>query len=110
MDIVTVLVPQAKLADVGRLPARHALVDLERAWLVVGVQQAFPGADVRLDLVLAMAEHLLPSRRVDDGACFQIPVPDALLCTREGQSEPLLAFPQRQAGARPVGDVAHNDL
>ena len=52
---------------------------------VVGMQQPLPGADVRLDLVVGVAEHLLPPRRVDDGAGLEVPVPDAFLGAGERQ-------------------------
>ena len=58
VDVVAVLVPQAELALVGRRPARDALVELVGARPVVGMEQPLPGADVRLDLVVGVAEHL----------------------------------------------------
>ena len=69
------------------------------------MQQAFPGADVRLDLVLGVAEHLLPLRRVHDRAGLEVPVPDAFLRAGEGQREPLLALAQRRLGALALGQV-----
>ena len=66
VNVMTVLVPEAEFGLVGRLAARHALVRLVRDRPVVGMHQALPGADVRLDLVVVVAEHLLPARRVDD--------------------------------------------
>ena len=73
------------------------------------MQQPLPGADVRLDLVLGVAEHLLPSRRIHDRAGFEIPVPDAFLGSGEGQREPLLAFAQRRFGAFALGDLANRE-
>ena len=63
---------------------------------IVGMEETFPGADVRLHFVVRVAEHLLPAGGVDDGAGLEIPVPDALLRTGEREREPLLALAQRR--------------
>ena len=53
VDVVAVLVPQPELAFVGALAARaRSSFSSIGARLVVGMQQALPGADVRLDLVV----------------------------------------------------------
>jgi hypothetical protein len=49
------------------------------------VQQPLEGADVRLDLVILVAEHLLPARRVHDIPGHEIPVPHAFLGAGEGE-------------------------
>ena len=72
---------------------------------VVGMQQPLPGADVRLDLVVGVAEHLLPSRRVHDVAGVEVPVPHAFLRAGEGQRQPLFALAQRRLGALALGEV-----
>ena len=110
VDVVAVLVAQPELALVGPLAAPHALVQLQRQRLVVRVQQALPGADVRLDLVVGVAEHLLPARRVDDRVGFEIPVPDAFLRAGERQRQPFLALAQGGLDAPPLRDVAHDEL
>ena len=69
------------------------------------MEQPLPRADVRLDLVVGVAEHLFPPWRVHDGAGFEIPVPDAFLCSGEGQREPFLAFAQRRFGALTLGEI-----
>ena len=68
LDVVAVLVAEPELALVRERAARDAVVDLLRPWHVVGVEQPFPRADVRFDLVVGVAEHLLPARRVHDVA------------------------------------------
>ena len=105
VHVVTILVPEAKLTFVGLRSASDALVQLIGARHVVGMQQALPRADVRFDLVVGVAEHFLPSRRVHDGAGLEVPVPDAFLCAGECQREPLLALTQGRLGAFPFGDV-----
>ena len=69
------------------------------------MQQTLPGADVRLDLVVGVAEHLFPARRVDDGAGFEAPVPDAFLGAGERQPQPFFALAQRGLRALALGDV-----
>ena len=102
---MAVLVAQPELAFVGRGAPREALVQLVGALPVVGMQQPLPRADVRLDFVVGVPEHLLPARRVHDRAGFEVPVPDALLRARERQPKPLFALAQRRLGALAVGDV-----
>ena len=69
------------------------------------MQQPFPRADVRFDLVVGVAEHLLPARRVHDRAGFEVPVPDAFLRAGERQRQPLFALAQRRLGPLALGDV-----
>ena len=107
LDVVAVLVEEPELALVRVRAARDALVDLLRPRHVVGVQQPFPRADVRFDLVVGVAEHLLPARRVHDVAGHEVPVPDAFLRAGKGQRQPLFAFAQRGVGALALGDLAH---
>ena len=57
------------------------------------------------DLVIAVAQHLLPSRRIDDGIGLEIPVPDALLRSRERQRQAFLALAQGLFGSLFLGDV-----
>ena len=109
LDVVTVLVQQAELAFVGERAATDAVVELLRARHVLGMQQPFPGADVRLDLVLGVAEHLLPARRIDDVARQQVPVPDAFLRSGERERQALLAFAQGGLGALALGDLPHRE-
>ncbi len=112
VDVVTVLVAQAELAFVGRALAAATLsFSGRRAALSSGMKQPLPGADVRLDLLVGVTEHLLPSRRVHDGAGFEVPVPHAFLRAGEGEPEALLALAQRGLGA-PTGSVTSwsNDL
>ncbi len=107
LDVVAVLVAEPELALVGARAARDALVDFLRPRQVVGVEQPFPRADVRLDLVVGVAEHLFPARRVHDVAGHQVPVPDAFLRAGKGQRQPLFAFAQRRVGTFALGDLAH---
>ena len=74
------------------------------------MEQPLPRADVRLDFVVGVAEHLLPARRVHDGAGLEVPVPDAFLRAGERQRQPLFALAQRRLGALALGDVPHDDL
>ena len=105
VDVVAVLVPQPELRLVGRpRRARRSRAPGRRA-TVVGMDQPLPRADVRLDLVLGVAEHLLPARRVHDGAGLQVPVPDAFLRADERQRQPLFALAQRRFGPLPLGDI-----
>jgi hypothetical protein len=107
---VTVLVSQSKLAFVRALAPGDAFVDLLRARHVLGMEKSLPGADVRLDLVVGIAEHLFPARRVDDGAGLEVPVPYAFLCAHECQRESLFALAQRGFGSFALGNVAKNQL
>src|SRR5712671_4991242 len=102
---MTFFMPEAKLALVGPCAAHDAFVDLTSAGFVVGMEQALPGADVWLDLVIGVPEHLLPSRRVHHVACLQVPIPYAFLRTGEGQAEPFFAFMQRGFGPPALCDV-----
>ncbi len=106
LDVVAVLVAEPELALVGARAARDAVVDLLRPWHVVGVEQPFPRADVRFDLVVGVAEHLFPARRVHDVAGDEVPVPDAFLGAGKRQRQPLFAFAQRRVGALALGDLA----
>ena len=92
VDVVTVLVPESELPFVGLAALRQALAQLVGAGLVVGMQQTLPGADVRFDFVLGVAEHLLPSRRVHDRAGLEVPVPHAFLSAGKRQREPLFVL------------------
>ena len=99
VDVVAVLVPEPELALVDRIAALDAFVQQARARHVVGMQQPLPCADVRLDLVFGVAEHLLPARRIHDGARLEVPVPHAFLRADEGEPQPFLALAQRRLGA-----------
>ena len=56
------LVAKAELPFVRLCATRQALGEIVGAGPILGVQQPLPCADVRLDLVLGVAEHLLPPR------------------------------------------------
>ena len=105
LDVVAILVAEPELALICACAARDALADILRPSHVVGVQQAFPRADMRLDLVIGIAEHLFPARRVDDVAGDEIPVPDPFLGACERQRQALLAFAQRRVGAFAFRDL-----
>ncbi len=62
VDVSAVLVPETELRLVRGFAARHAVVGLVSQRPVVGMDQTLPRADVRLDLVLGVAEHLRPPR------------------------------------------------
>src|SRR5256885_408373 len=96
VNMVTALVPKSKFPFVRLAAAPDALVQLVRAAPVVGMEQSLPCANVRLDVLLVISEHLFPTRRVDDGAGLQIPIPHPLACSGEGKREALLAFTQRR--------------
>ena len=72
---------------------------------VVWMDQAFPGADVRLDLVGLVAEHVDPARRVEHRSRFEVPVPDAFLGAGERESEPFFALAERRLGQFPLGQI-----
>ena len=91
---MAVLVPQPELGLVGRLAARDAVVRLVGQGPIVRVDEAFPRADVRLDLVVGVAEHLFPARRVVHRVGLEVPVPDAFLRAGERERQPLLALAQ----------------
>ena len=74
------------------------------------MEQAFPCADVRLDLVVAVPEHGLPPRRVHHRAGFQIPVPHAFLRAGEREREALLALAERRFRLLAQGDVPDDQL
>ena len=74
------------------------------------VQQALPGADVRLDFLGRVAEHGGPVRGVDHGAAVERPVPDALAGASEGEAESLLALSQGQLHLLALGDVSDDQL
>src|SRR5262249_30975397 len=106
VNVVPLLVAQPELSLVGAGASDgHALVDLAGPRHVVWMEQVFPAADVRWDLIELVAEHLRPARRVDDGAGLEVPVPDAFLRTREGEREPLFALPQQGLGAAELCQV-----
>ena len=66
MDVVAILVAEPELGFEGRLTARHAVLRLVCAPPIVGMDEPLERADVRLDLVVVVAEHLFPARRVED--------------------------------------------
>jgi hypothetical protein len=103
--VMAVLVPEAKLGFVGRLPARHAFMRPIGNHLVLGMHESLPGADVRLDLVLGIPQHLLPTRRIYDVVRLEVPVPDSFLGSGKCQLEPLLAFAESQLGPFSLSDV-----
>ena len=110
VDVVAVLVAKAEFDRVVALAAQHAVDDLAHGGSIVRVEQPLPGAHVRLDLVLAVTEHLPPVRGVHHRTGFEIPVPDAFLGARERQRQSLLALAQGELGSLPLRDVAHDDL
>ena len=61
VDVVAVLVAQTELALVRGRTALDRFVQLFRAIHVVRMEQPLPRADVRLDLVVGVAEHLFPA-------------------------------------------------
>src|SRR6188508_424012 len=108
---MTVLVTQSKLRLVCcALAASDALVGTVRARSIVGMYEAFPRADIWLDFVERVSQHLGPSRRIHDAIGFEVPVPDALERTGERQREPLLAFAQRPLGSFSLSDVAEDQV
>src|SRR5207245_4669838 len=95
VDVMPVLVPEPELRLVGcPFTPRDAFVRPVGARPVVGMNQTVPGADVRLDLLVAVAAHLLPSLVVHDVVGLEVPVPDAFLRSGHGEREPFLAFTQ----------------
>src|SRR5689334_19677611 len=75
-------------------PARNAVAGFVRYLPVVGMNQPLPRADMGLDFIVFVTEHLLPPRRVDDGVALEVPVPHTLLRAGERELQPLLALPQ----------------
>src|SRR5262245_39843104 len=69
------------------------------------MEQSLPCADVRLDFILGVAEHLLPSRGVHDRACFQVPVPYPLLRAGKRQLESFFVLAERCLGAFLFGQI-----
>ena len=69
------------------------------------MEETPPGADVRLDLPLRIAEHLLPARGIEDGVGLQVPIPHSLLGGLQGQRQPLLALLQRLLQPLPLDGV-----
>ena len=65
---------------------------------------------MRLDFVVGIAEHLLPSSGVHNRVGFQVPVPDALLRAGDRKRQPLFAFTQGPLCVFLFGDVSHDDL
>jgi hypothetical protein len=65
---------------------------------------------MRRDLLVLVAEHLLPARGVHDVAGFEIEIPDAFAGAGHGEGQPLLAFAEARLIALPRGDVAHHQL
>ena len=111
VDVVAVLVPQPELGLVGRsLAAGDAVVRLVGARPIVRVDQALPGADVRLDLVARVAEHLLPSTGVHDRVGFEVPVPDPFPRAGDGEGQPFFVVAQVAIRLLLRGDLAHDDL
>ena len=105
VNVAPILVPKAKLGFVLPLAARDAIVRLVGPRSILRVDQALPRADVRLDLVVRVAEHLFPSRRIHDIVRFEVPVPDAFLRAGERECQALFAFEQGGVGALPFGDI-----
>ena len=105
MDVLPVLVAKPEFSLVDLRATFEALVEALRQLHVVWMDQAFPGADVRLDLVGLIAEHLDPARRVEHRARLEVPVPDALLRAGEREPEPFLALAERRLGQLPLGQV-----
>ena len=99
---------EPELSLVGESAAADAVVELLRARHVVGMQQPLPRADVRFDLVLSVAEHLLPAPRIDDVAGQQVPVPHAFLRSGERERQSLLAF-AKDASARLRSEISRSD-
>ena len=62
VDVVAILVAQTEFAHVRPFAAPRALGQFRRQGLVVRMEHALPSADMRLDLVVGVAEHLLPPR------------------------------------------------
>ena len=98
MHVVAVFVPEAELRLVGLLALRDAVVGAVRGPAVLRVHQALPRRNMRLDLLIAVAEHLLPAGGVDDRVGFEVPVPDAFLRAGKGQPEPFFALAQSHLG------------
>ena len=105
VDVVAVLVPQPELQLVRPVAVGVVVVHARGALEVVGMNQAFERADVRLDLVFLVAEHPLPVRGIHHRARLQVPVVDAFLRARKRQPQPLLALAQRGLGALALRQV-----
>ncbi len=104
------LVTKTELGLIGALSARDCGIERAGALVIVGVEQTFPSADVRLDLPFLVAKHLLPMWRVHDLTGFEIPVPHTFLGACERQRQALLALAQRGLGPFALGDIAHHRL
>ena len=60
VDVVSLPVTEPEFTLVRRRATKDGIVHVPRPRHVVGVQDAFPGADVRFYLVLAVSEHPFP--------------------------------------------------
>src|SRR6185436_20113145 len=99
VDVVAVLVTDAELALVGLLALCDAIELLTREHEVRGMEHPLPGIDGAFDLIVFVAEHLLPSRGVHDDAGFEVPVPDAFLRTGERERQAFFARTKSGLGA-----------
>ena len=103
VDEVAVLVAEPELGFEGR---SHRWRRCSGASIgeppILGVDEPLARADVRLDLVVFVAEHLLPARGIDHVAGLEVHVPHALARAGDGQREPFLALAQPSAARRPV--------
>ncbi len=102
---MTILVPKTELGLVGWLPAGDFLVRKCGARLIVGMDEPLPGTHVGFDLVVRVAEHLLPARRIHDGIGFKVPVPHTFLGACECQPKPFFALTQSLFGPFTLGDI-----
>src|SRR5262245_48897619 len=105
------LVTKAEFSLVCLPAARHPLIDLPGALTIVRMKQPLPGTHMRFDLVVVVAEHLLPLRRVHDRSGFEIPVPDPFLRAGEREREAFFALTKRRLGLfafRQIEVGAHN--
>src|SRR5687767_14092739 len=106
MDVVSILMTKAEFRFIGRATATgHAIVGDVGPRPVVRMDQAFPCADVRLDLLVRIPEHLLPSRRIHYGVRFKVPVPDTFLAAGDRQRETFFTFTQEALGPLPLANV-----
>ncbi len=99
-EIVAVLVANAVAALVDRGAALDVVSHRGQAGIeVVGMDARLPFIEAVADLVVGVAEHGLPLVGEEDAGAADIPVPDALGGTLEGELPTLFRQRQRRQGA-----------
>src|SRR5262245_33729039 len=83
-EAILVFVIRRGALGVSRIRGEHALA-------LVGMKALLPFFDAVGNLVVLVAEHALPARRVIDVARPQVPVPQTVLRAPDGQLEPFAA-------------------